>query len=44
MGEPEHLLQDLGQRWRDVQMGPGGALYLLTDNAEGALLRITRRD
>ena len=44
VGEPEHLLEDLGQRWRDVQMGPGGALYLLTDNAEGALLRITRRD
>ncbi len=29
MGEPEVLLRDLGQRWRDVQVGPDGALYLL---------------
>lgn len=39
-GEPEHLLQDLGQRWRDVRVGPDGALYLLTDMAEGALLKV----
>lgn len=39
-GEPEQILGDLGQRWRDVQVGPDGALYLLTDQAEGALLRI----
>ena len=34
----ERLLGDLGQRVRDVQQGPGGLLYLLTD--EGALLRL----
>ncbi len=44
LGEPEHLLRELGQRWRDVQMGPDGALYLLTDQTDGALLRMTPRD
>ncbi|GGD54498.1 PQQ-dependent sugar dehydrogenase [Erythrobacter arachoides] len=44
VGEPEALLRDLGQRWRDVQVGPDGALYLLTDDAQGALVRIVRRD
>ncbi len=32
---------DLGRRLRDVQVGPGGALYLLTDESNGALLRVT---
>ncbi len=41
-GEPERLLQDLGQRWRDVQVGPDGALYLLTDQQEGALIKVTQ--
>ncbi len=44
VGEPEHLLRDLGQRWRDVRTGPDGALYLLTDMAEGALIKITPRN
>lgn len=38
--EPEYLLKDLGQRWRDVRVGPDGALYLLTDMGEGALLKV----
>lgn len=29
------------RRLRDVEVGPEGALYLLTDEAEGALLRVT---
>ena len=30
----------IGQRVRDVRQGPDGGLYLLTDEADGALLRI----
>ncbi len=41
VGQPEHLLRDLGQRWRDVRTGPDGALYLLTDMGEGALIKVT---
>ena len=36
----EALLTDLRQRIRDVRQGPDGLLYLLTDEKEGALLRI----
>jgi aldose sugar dehydrogenase len=36
----EDLLLDLRQRIRDVRQGPDGFLYLLTDEADGALLRI----
>ncbi len=36
----EAMLRELGQRIRDVQQGPDGYLYLLTDEADGALLRI----
>ncbi|QZH74406.1 MAG: PQQ-dependent sugar dehydrogenase [Erythrobacter sp.] len=43
VGEPEVLLRELGQRWRDVQVGPDGALYLLTDQVDGALVRVTPR-
>jgi glucose/arabinose dehydrogenase len=34
------LLTDFRQRIRDVRQGPDGLLYLLTDEKEGALLRI----
>lgn len=37
----ELLFTELGERLRDVRVGPEGALYLLTDSAEGRLLRIT---
>jgi aldose sugar dehydrogenase len=37
----ERLLQDLRQRIRDVRAGPDGALWLLTDSANGRLLRLT---
>ena len=36
----ESLLGELKQRIRDVQEGPDGFLYVLTDEDEGALLRI----
>jgi glucose/arabinose dehydrogenase len=36
----ERLLQDLHERIRDVRQGPDGALYLLTDNAQGRILRV----
>ncbi|HEY0672957.1 MAG TPA: PQQ-dependent sugar dehydrogenase [Longimicrobiales bacterium] len=39
----EHLLTDRGQRIRDVRQGPDGALYLVTDQADGQLLRIAPR-
>jgi glucose/arabinose dehydrogenase len=36
----ERLLVDLGARIRDVRMGPDGAVYVLTDHADGQLLRL----
>jgi len=36
----ESLLVDLRQRIRDVRQGPDGLLYLLTDEKEGAVLRL----
>jgi glucose/arabinose dehydrogenase len=36
----ERLLQGLGERIRDVRQGPDGALWLLTDNGNGRILRL----
>jgi glucose/arabinose dehydrogenase len=36
----ESLLADLRQRIRDIRMGPDGLLYVLTDEEDGAVLRI----
>lgn len=36
----EDLLRDLGQRIRDIRMGPDGLLYVLTEEQDGALLMI----
>lgn len=36
----ERLLKELGERIRDVQQGPEGALYLLTDNPNGRMLKL----
>ena len=36
----ERLLEELGERIRDVRQGPDGFLYLLTDAPDGALLRL----
>jgi glucose/arabinose dehydrogenase len=37
----ERLLLGLRERIRDVRQGPDGALYLLTDNSSGRILRVT---
>ena len=39
----EHLLAERGQRVRDVREGPGGVLYVLTDEANGELWKIAPR-
>jgi glucose/arabinose dehydrogenase len=39
----EHLLMERGQRIRDVRQGHDGALYVVTDEANGELWRITPR-
>jgi glucose/arabinose dehydrogenase len=36
----DSLLRELKQRIREVRQGPDGLLYLLTDEAHGALLRV----
>jgi glucose/arabinose dehydrogenase len=36
----ERLLQSLRERIRDVRQGPDGAIYLLTDNSSGRILRV----
>jgi glucose/arabinose dehydrogenase len=36
----ERYLGDLGARVRDVQQGPDGLLYLITDADNGQLLRV----
>ena len=39
-GEQEVLFAEVDQRMRDVRTGPDGALYLLTDEPEGQVLRV----
>ncbi|MCD1648236.1 PQQ-dependent sugar dehydrogenase [Marinobacter adhaerens] len=36
----ETMLEELGERIRDVATGPEGAVYLLTDSADGRVLRL----
>jgi glucose/arabinose dehydrogenase len=36
----ERLLTDLGERIRDVVVGPDGALYVATDNDNGRVIRV----
>lgn len=40
----ERLLQALDERIRDVQEGPDGLIYLLTDSGAGAVLRLEPAD
>jgi glucose/arabinose dehydrogenase len=37
----EHLLRELNERIRDVRQGPDGALWLLTGNPAGRILRVS---
>jgi glucose/arabinose dehydrogenase len=39
----EYLLTDLGERVRDVAVGPDGAVWAITDEANGKLVRLSRR-
>lgn len=39
-GTEEVLFKELDERLRDVRSGPDGALYLLTDQAQGRVLRV----
>lgn len=39
-GPQDVLFTELGERIRDVRVGPDGALYLLTDSADGRVLRV----
>jgi glucose/arabinose dehydrogenase len=38
--DQERMLQSLGQRFRDVRIGPDGLVYVLTDETVGAMLRL----
>ena len=42
--EEEPLLTELRERIRDVQQGPDGALWLLTDSPNGRVLRVAPAD
>lgn len=37
----ERLLDDLGRRIRDVRQGPDGAVWVLTDDGDGLIVRIS---
>jgi glucose/arabinose dehydrogenase len=39
----EHLLSERGKRVRDVRQGPDGALYVVTDESDGELWKLTPR-
>lgn len=41
IAKEERLLEALSERIRDVRNGPDGALWLLTDNTAGRILRVT---
>ena len=42
--DEQRLLASLNHRVRDVRVGPDGAVYVLTDDIDGRLLRITPAD
>jgi len=39
--EDGRILEDEGKRIRDVRVGPDGALYVLTDESDGQLLKVS---
>jgi len=42
IAESDRLLKEIGARLRDVRIGPDGFIYILTDEADGRLLRICK--
>ena len=40
----ERLLTDLGERVRDIAVGPDGAVWAITDETDGKLVRLTAAD
>ena len=40
----ERMLDDEFGRIRDVNLAPDGSIWLLTDESDGALIRISRAD
>lgn len=40
--EEERMLQGFGQRIRDIRQSPDGAIWLLTDDAQGQVIRLKR--
>ena len=44
VAEEEPLLVERKKRIRDVREGPDGALYVLTAEKDGELLRVTPRE
>ena len=36
----ERVLQELGERIRDVRQGPDGYLYIVTDSGDGKVMRL----
>ncbi len=40
----ERLLTDLGERVRDIAVGPDGAVWAITDETNGKLVRLARAD
>ncbi|MDE9745395.1 PQQ-dependent sugar dehydrogenase, partial [Escherichia fergusonii] len=43
VSEDGRILGDRGQRIRDVRTGPDGYLYVLTDESDGELLKVSPR-
>jgi glucose/arabinose dehydrogenase len=41
--QEERYLHELHERIRDVQQGPDGYIYVITDNSDGRLLRLRPR-
>src|SRR5690606_655066 len=38
--EKEVLAEDIGERVRDLKQGPDGAVYIVTDDANGRIVRM----
>jgi len=43
VAQEEELLSDQGDRIRDIRQGPDGAVYVLTDDNDGKILRLSPR-